>query len=554
MRRAKPLSGPRLVVALTATLTLTAAVALPGAAPQASAQTPTSTWNQLSPAISPPGTSGPSMAYDPATHQLVLFGGSTASGLLNDTWTWNGTTWTQLSPATSPPARDFASMAYDSSTSQLVLFGGYGISGDKNESLNDTWSWNGATWTRLSPATSPPVRTSAAMADDPATGQLILFGGDVAGGGGLAIYNDTWNWNGTDWIRLSPTEVPPASEGASMAYDTAASQFILYGGEGDGVGYDATFYWNGANWTPTDFVNGVFQGGAGDTFASPLTYDPGTGQFLLFEGGNGQGPDGPGNAPPPPAVLNETWTWNGSIWTQLAPASSPSPREAATMAYDSATNQLILFGGETEGAQTLYNDTWVWGAATAITSAASYDDTGGPFTFTVTTSGIPTPAISLASGSSLPTGVSMTDNENGTATLAGTSAAAPGIYTFTIQAANGINPAATQSFTLTVGDLPVTSILIPSGGTTLSGTTYLDAAASNATNVEFLLFGGVYGYSAPVVCTATATLYGWLCAWNTTTVPNGTYALVSKAFNSVGNAFSSGVRITVNNPLTTSSG
>ena len=34
-----------------------------------------------------------SMAYDPATGQLVLFGGYDG-GFLDDTWTWNGTTWT----------------------------------------------------------------------------------------------------------------------------------------------------------------------------------------------------------------------------------------------------------------------------------------------------------------------------------------------------------------------------------------------------------------------------------------------------------------------------
>ena len=45
--------------------------------------------------------------------------------------------------------------------------------------------------------------------------------------------------------------------------------------------------------------------------------------------------------------------------------------------------------------------------------------------------------------------------------------------------------------------LPTTSILIPSTGATLSGSTYLDASASNATAVNFLLFGGSYGYAAP---------------------------------------------------------
>ena len=53
--------------------------------------------------------------------------------------------------------------------------------------------------------------------------------------------------------------------------------------------------------------------------------------------------------------------------------------------------------------------------------------------------------------------------------------------------------------------------------------------------------------TAPVLGTATLTYYGWLCSWNTTTVPNGSYVLLSEAFNSGGSAFSSGVSITVNN-------
>jgi len=94
---------------------------------------------------------------------------------------------------------------------------------------------------------------------------------------------------------------------------------------------------------------------------------------------------------------------------------------------------------------------------------------------------------------------------------------------------------------------PTTSVLIPSSGATLSGTATLDASASNTTSVEFRLFGGIYGFAAPMVCTLTPTLYGWLCAWNTATVPNGSYALASEAFNAAGSAFSSPVPITVKN-------
>jgi hypothetical protein len=87
--------------------------------------------------------------------------------------------------------------------------------------------------------------------------------------------------------------------------------------------------------------------------------------------------------------------------------------------------------------------------APAITSAASTTfTTGTAGTFNVTTTGFPTPA--LTETGTLPTGVTFTDNHNGTATLASTAATPAGTYPLTITAANGITPDATQNFTLTV--------------------------------------------------------------------------------------------------------
>src|SRR5215471_15653290 len=95
---------------------------------------------------------GASMAFDPATHQLLLFGGSatTGTGFSNQTWTWNGSNWTQLHPAASPPGREDQQMAYDPATQTVILFAGFHGTGY----WDDTWSWNGSNWTKLSPATS----------------------------------------------------------------------------------------------------------------------------------------------------------------------------------------------------------------------------------------------------------------------------------------------------------------------------------------------------------------------------------------------------------------
>ncbi len=101
-------------------------------------------------------------------------------------------------------------------------------------------------------------------------------------------------------------------------------------------------------------------------------------------------------------------------------------------------------------------------APPTITSAASTDFTVGHAgtTFTVTTNPGVDPAgdnkVTLkAPANELPGGVSFTDHGNGTATIAGTpSSGTSGVYDVTITASNGVSPDATQSFVLTVLDVP----------------------------------------------------------------------------------------------------
>ena len=94
------------------------------------------------------------------------------------------------------------------------------------------------------------------------------------------------------------------------------------------------------------------------------------------------------------------------------------------------------------------------GTAPSVTSADHTTFTAGSAgSFTVTTSGSPTPSISETGA--LPSGVTLTDNGDGTATLAGTPAAGTGgTYPIGIDASNGISPDGTQAFTLTVDGAP----------------------------------------------------------------------------------------------------
>ncbi|MGH9030221.1 MAG: hypothetical protein ACRDV4_11490, partial [Acidimicrobiales bacterium] len=75
----------------------------------------------------------------------------------------------------------------------------------------------------------------------------------------------------------------------------------------------------------------------------------------------------------------------------------------------------------------------------------------------------------------------------------------------------------------------VVKVLAPKSGAKVSGTVDLDATAAKAVSVKFRLAGGGYGYGGLVLCNARRTEYGWGCKWDSTTVPNHTYAVLSQA-------------------------
>ena len=121
----------------------------------ASADTsPSANWTQVA-AQGPSAREGASLAYDSARGRTVLFGGNES---LSDTWEFDGTSWTQVQVA-GPPGRYLAPMVYDSARRVTVLFGGYG-GGD----LQDTWEWDGATWTRRFTVHRPPARVDPSNA------------------------------------------------------------------------------------------------------------------------------------------------------------------------------------------------------------------------------------------------------------------------------------------------------------------------------------------------------------------------------------------------------
>nr|AUN36709.1 hypothetical protein [uncultured bacterium] len=118
----------------------------------------------------------------------------------------------------------------------------------------------------------------------------------------------------------------------------------------------------------------------------------------------------------------------------------------------------------------------------AITSAAStifHTKSAGSFTFVAT--GFPVPAITKSG--TLPSGVTFTDNHNGTATLAGTPSANV-TSSLQITANNGISPNATQAFTFTASPGPaITSAAVTTFKVGTAGTFTITTAGTPAPTI-----------------------------------------------------------------------
>jgi len=235
-------------------LTCTAVTANSATAAPRSASAPV--WARLNPLHGPLARSESASAYDPATRQLVMFGGyrSGSEPVVGDTWAWSGSDWTQLHPTTSPAPRAGATMAYDPSTDQLVLFGGIGGSSRPFGSYSDTWLWTGSDWIQLHPPTTP---VGGAMAFDPATDQLLMFGDGPSS-------TSTWEWTGTTWQQHFPATSP--SGAGSIDFDQSTAQLVLFA-DGSGVSSGSTWTWAGSTWQQID-------AGTGPSALDVMAFDP----------------------------------------------------------------------------------------------------------------------------------------------------------------------------------------------------------------------------------------------------------------------------------------
>lgn len=281
-------------------------------------------WTQLFSAAAP----GPGFwngVFDGQRGRLLLAGGQ------NDfeTWEWSGQTWIQRHPANAPPVSRNLALAHDARRARVVLFGAY-RPGRFPPLSDETWEWDGVTWTRMTPPRAPGARDSAALFFD---GQrIILFGG----WNGERSLDDVWAWDGQQWESLNPPRRPPARSLVTAVRDVARDRVLLTGGfDSMGVGQTDTWEWDGTSFTE---VSGPNLGGR-----VAASWDDARRQLVVCDAASGA-------------------TWEGSsqrLQLVSAPLVRPPGRVAQGWVWDEVAGHALLFGGSSGG--TLRRlDTWSW--------------------------------------------------------------------------------------------------------------------------------------------------------------------------------------------------
>ena len=127
-------------------------------------------------------------------------------------------------------------------------------------------------------------------------------------------------------VTFPPGHLPPARCCGAMAYDAFTQEMVEFGGIGVCGGCNDTYVLSAGRWLDLP----ASQNTAPPSRSwSSMAYDPALQEIVLFGGESYAG-----------QPLGDTWTFNGTVWSQLAPAQAPAPRWSAGLAWDGQDGAL----------------------------------------------------------------------------------------------------------------------------------------------------------------------------------------------------------------------
>jgi len=223
-----------------------------------------------------------------------------------------------------------------------------------------------STWRELQPlGAKPAARWQHRAAYDTASNRMIAVGGKTNESGPDLNFNDVWLLHNADevggapsWVQSAPSGTPPiARHNHTIVYDATNERVILFGGHVDSGGPFSHDVWV--------LKHAIDSGTASWTELNPTGTPPGDREWhsaiydsvsnrMVVFGGQ--------------TLVAENTIWvlehaNGlggpSSWLKIDPVGpAPGPRVGHTAVYDAANNRMIVFGGHLRsGAYTA--DVWV---------------------------------------------------------------------------------------------------------------------------------------------------------------------------------------------------
>jgi hypothetical protein len=365
------------------------------------------TWNQFTPtapAILPPCVNESAMVFSERAGGVILNGGvcSATTPSADETYFWNGENWTKLT-TTSISRTTGTAIADDALRGQIVTFGG--TIAFVTTPTSSTYLLRDGTYNFIFNPTRPSPRSLVRMATDTTNGIVWTLGGlDEFSSGYL---DDLWGYRNTQWtlstvttnapgICTSPLEAydtdrhklvvvcsgntvyefdgaawtsfatlkttPVARRFGGLVYDEALKKTVFFGGYDDATSAYRQDTWT---WNGTAWTE-VKNTRPPNRGQMQMWYDP-LRQKTVVYGGLGRP-----NVDTRITRYSDMWEFNGTSWAQINASTTPGARFGAQTAVDPHTGKLLLFGGllsevltEASSRQTYQNDTWQWDGASS---------------------------------------------------------------------------------------------------------------------------------------------------------------------------------------------
>lgn len=288
-------------------------------------------WRLL-PAIVPGGAlggaSGPAMALEPDTKQLVLY----VDGYLESPMYALDATKNWVPVQTRPADRTFSLATWSSANNAMLVSGGLLAKDGRPTAVPIRGEERGSStlpWSAFRAQARPGIRQSAASVAFP-SGVAVVFGGIPAEG--AAANDDTYVWTGGAWTLARTGATKPAARHSAAMALLGPTRAVLFGGRSGSTRFDDTWIWNAENESWTLDARTTPRPSKRELHAMATA-----GGVVVLYGGTVGGNGG---------ALGDTWTYTEADgWKQLTLPVSPGLRHSAFTSESLDGKSALFYGG-----------------------------------------------------------------------------------------------------------------------------------------------------------------------------------------------------------------